>query len=1457
MKKHILLIYGILVFVGLSAIPGSVSIGSDTVQNIKPVVQGMKLRDSQARQGTVQVDPDFGKFPLYFITNKGQVDKKARFYAKASRYTLWLTKEGLVFDSVKKTPPVLSGHSREVSRLFFLNANTDPVMLPMEEEKARVNYFKGNDRSKWHCDVPTSRAVLYKNLYKNIDLKVYGIEKQIEYDWIVKPGGNPGEIRIQYQNIKSTRLDDEGNLLIETKFGELIHKKPLSYQKIGVGAGSQTCPKKRKNVDVTFKRISSNIYGFAVGEYDRNYELIIDPVVLAYSTYIGGLYADEARDIVLDSSGYLYVVGSTYSWDFPVLNQYQSDQGNYDAFVSKFDTSENGASSLLYSTYLGGAYQDYGMGIALDSSGIVYVVGMTRSLDFPILNQYMTKPYFPSWDYANDAFITKLDLTRSGAQALLYSTYLGGQYDDYGCKIAADDTGKVIIAGMTQSDNFPTLNQFQGYQSSERDCFVARLDTTQSGTDCLLYSTYLGGTGYDTLEDLAVDSSGYAYIVGTTQSTNFPTRNRFQDDLRTDDGYLAKIDPSQSGDDSLLFSTYLGGYETDSCQALAVDNNGIATIGGTTYSSDFPLLNQYQNYNTNGDAFIVKLDTLESGAACLLYSTYLGGTGSETINALTLDGSGNIHAAGITTSTDFPTLHPYQTDQPLNDVMVLELDPSQSGTDALLYSTYLGGDSPDYSRAITLDSSEDVYVAGYTESTNFPTLNQYQGNSPGSDAFITRLYLQTLPTVTTPEISLITFTTASGGGDVTSDGKAEVTTRGVCWSTSQDPTTDDNHTTDGSGTGSFTSSLTGLTPDTLYYVRAYATNSVGTAYGNEVSFETLEPYITVTSPNGGESWVVGTGHTITWTSDGVEGNVKIEYSANNGDTWTEIIAAAENDGTHPWTVPDAVSDQCLIRVSETDGIPSDTSDNVFTILPPSIAVTSPNGGERWEVNSQQTITWTSTGTVGNVKIEYSTDNGGNWASIIASTENDGTHPWTAANKASNQCLVRVSETDGSPADTSDAVFTIFPPSLTVTSPNGGENWDVGSVHAITWTGEGTVGNVMIEYSINDGGSWITIVQSTGNDGSYNWNIPATPSGNCLVRISEKDGDSSPSDTSDAVFSIVSPVSGTITIRCPNGGETWTAGSTQEIKWNGTGDINQVAIEYSTDKGTTWDTVAQTTANDGSYNWVVPGKVSDKCLVRVTANDSDLDPKPADVSDAVFSIVLPNTPGIRVLTPNGGEQWAVGSGYNITWEVASSRNNAKIEYSVNGGETWTLIAAAAENTGIYHWIVPATPSDNGLVKITEASSQSSDISDAVFSIVQPLPGDITVTSPNGGESWTAGSSQEIQWTSDGGIDNVAIAYSQNNGITWEIIVQTTPNDGSFDWTVPGTVSSDNCLVRITSADTHTVPIPTDKSDRVFSIVPPLNPAVKIVAPNGGEQWVVGSRYKITWNVANTRDKAKIE
>ncbi len=754
----------------------------------KPMV--IKAGDTVAGGDTVKglkAGVDFGKIPLYFISNQGQVNEKARFYAKASKYTLWLTKEGLVFDGVKRdevgTGP---GHpltrtpgspkvERDISRFIFLDANKNPEMVPIKEATLRVNYFIGNDTSKWHGGIPTSMAVLYKNLYDNINLKVYGLEKQIEYDWIVKPGGNPENIRFQYQNVKGSRINDEGNLLIETDFGVLVHKKPVSYQwlKTQKHKGAEA---KREMVKAGFIKIGENTYGFDVGPYDSNRELIIDPVVLAYSTYLGGGSNDWGYEIAVDCNGFVYVVGVTSSSDFPTLNQYQGNLVYYDAFVAKLDTTRAGVSSLLYSTYLGGGGFDKGMGIAVDDNGHAYVAGETWSWNFPTLNRFQGN------QGTEDGFVTRLDTNRSGVSSMIYSTYLGGSGMEIGGKIAVDGNGTVCVTGWTTSSNFPTLNQYQGYQGGY-DGYAAMLDTNRAGVSSLIYSTYLGGSGSEHGKGIAVDGNRNVYVAGWTDSSNFPTLNQYQGDQGDWDVFAVRLDANQVGASSLLYSTYLGGDARDLAHDIQVIGNGNAYITGYTRSSNFPTLNRYQGYQGSDDVFIAGLDMNQVGASSLIYSTYLGGGGNDYGQGIALDGKGHVYVAGQTDSSNFPVLEQYQGYQGSVDAFLTKLDMTRSGVPALLYSTYLGGGGNDYILDIGLDGKDNVCVIGYTFSSNFPTLNSYQEYQGGIDVFVAKLISNRPPVAVCKNIELAAdencraFITASmvDGGSYDPDEGDEIT----------------------------------------------------------------------------------------------------------------------------------------------------------------------------------------------------------------------------------------------------------------------------------------------------------------------------------------------------------------------------------------------------------------------------------------------------------------------------------------------------------------------------------------------------------------------------------------------------------------------------------------------------------------------------------------------------------
>ncbi|MCP4215551.1 MAG: hypothetical protein GY765_12935 [bacterium] len=758
MQKNTIFI--IIFLVGLVLVFASVSNqGTVNITNPSPGIPVVKTASPTPEridgQG-LKADINFGHIPLYFIANNGQVNGQAKYYAKASRYTLWLTESGFVFDGLhkvkagkqeKQTPETDKGLrkrdgtlARNVSRLIFQGADKAPEMVALDEAELKVNYFKGKDASKWQCNVPTSKAVLYKNLYANIDLKVYGLEKEIEYDWIVKPAGNPKAIRFSYDNFISgavqgaaTRIDSQGNLLIQTAFGELMHKKPVSFQFTGESTSAGT--PERTEVEVRFKRIAENTYGFEVGDYDRSRELIIDPVVLAYSTYLGGSESESSGGIAVDGSN-VYVTGSTSSTDFPTLHNYQEDLIDSDIFITRLDTTQSETSSLLYSTYIGGNSTDLGSDIAVDGNANVYVTGSTLSSDFPLLNQFQVN------QTGTDAFVLKLNTSLHGSAGLVYSTYLGGGGTDSGVGIEVDSAGIVYVAGNTTSTNFPILNQCRPFQG-EGDGFVTKLDVTKSGTDCLLYSTYLGGTSEDSCRDLTLDNSGDVFVTGSTESYDFPFRDQYQTHQGEKDAFVTRLDTTLAGSHSILYSTCLGDEHNDIGEAIAVDGNGCAYVAGRTIWS-FPVLNEYQaGPGAWGSAFVSKMDTTKSGTSSLLYSTCLRGNLWDEGTGIVVDADGCVYVTGHTRSSNFPLLDPYQASIGTgSDCFITKLDPTKSGAASLLYSTFLGGNGDENPTCLAMDGSGNLYIAGHTYSTDYPTLNPFQANKQGAafinDAFVTK-----------------------------------------------------------------------------------------------------------------------------------------------------------------------------------------------------------------------------------------------------------------------------------------------------------------------------------------------------------------------------------------------------------------------------------------------------------------------------------------------------------------------------------------------------------------------------------------------------------------------------------------------------------------------------------------------------------------------------------------------
>jgi hypothetical protein len=717
-----------------------------------------------------QVDPkaqakildQYGKLPLSFEANHGQTDGRVRFLSRTSGYTLFLTGDEAVLalsgktENIRKAEIAGTAHTLQSSmaatkaggvlRMRLRNANPAAKVTGVDGLAGTSNYFIGNDPAKWRTKVPTYAKVKYEGIYSGIDLVYYGNQRQLEYDFIVAAGADPHRIQFDVLGAKRIHRDGKGELVFKVGEDEIRWHKPLVYQEKN-GA--------RQEIAAHYAITDANRVSFEVAKYDAGSPLYIDPLV--YSTYLGGSGVDAGIGVAVDSSGNAYVTGYTQSTDFPVTpGAFQTtcnggnNCANYgDAFVAKLNPT---GSALVYSTYLGGSSSDWAGGIAVDSSGNAYVTGYTASTDFPI-----TPGAFQTvcgGACLGNVFVTKLNPTGS---ALIYSTYLGGSRYDNGTGIAVDSADNAYVIGATCSTDFPTMNPFQpAYGGGDcsiygyGDAFVSKINATGSA---LVYSTYLGGSGYDTGTGIAVDSSGNAYVTGSTGSTDFPTMNPLQPSYGggSYDAFVSKINATGS---ALVYSTYLGGNGFDQGDGIAVDSSGNAYVTGSTGSTNFPTMNPLQPSYGGGsyDAFVSKINA--TGSA-LVYSTYLGGSGFDQGNGIAVDSSGNAYVAGSTQSTDFPTVNPLQPKfGGVNDVFVTKINPTGS---SLVYSTYLGGSGLDVGTGIVVDSSGNAYVTGSTGSTNFPTINPLQpANAGGGDTFVAKIsQVVTKATTTTTLLSSV------------------------------------------------------------------------------------------------------------------------------------------------------------------------------------------------------------------------------------------------------------------------------------------------------------------------------------------------------------------------------------------------------------------------------------------------------------------------------------------------------------------------------------------------------------------------------------------------------------------------------------------------------------------------------------------------------------------------------
>jgi hypothetical protein len=648
------------------------------------------------------------RLPLAFEPNAGQASSEALFLARIPNGTLFFTRDALMLAARSE-----AGQPRPLVRVEFLDANPATRLEAAGLQPGRVSYFKGRDPARWQRGLPRYATLHYRQLYPGIDLAYGDAGDALKGTYTVAPGADPTRIRWRYTGVTALDLDPAGNLQTrlalpqQAAFGAdaassapavLTERAPVAWQE----RGGQPVP-----VAVRYALQPDGTVGFAFGPYDPRETLVVDPE-LVYASYLGGVSGDTVWGMTVDAAGNIYLTGDTVSADFPLQSPIQPVRGGRDdVFVSVLDAS---GTSLIFSTYLGGSFNDLGAGIGVDAQGNVYVGGGTSSPDFPVVNALQ-----PIYGGGDDAFVAEIDPTGT---RLVYSTYLGGGALDGANDLRADASGRAYVAGATESSNLPVINALQPVFGGVRDIFVARL---APGGAALEYSTYLGGSSSEFAEGLAVDTSGGVYLTGVT-GPDFPLVNPAQPVYGggVDDAFVSKIAPAGF---PLVYSTYLGGSSQDWGLAIAVDARNQAYATGFTRSTDFPLVTPLQTFAGGADVFVTQLNA--SGTA-FAYSTYLGGQAWDRGFGITVDRAGRAWVTGQTESSDFPTVHPIQAELRGADIFISELAPDQPVA-PLLFSTYLGGGAGvggDIGYAAALDGQDNVYVGGETTSTDFPLAGQ-------------------------------------------------------------------------------------------------------------------------------------------------------------------------------------------------------------------------------------------------------------------------------------------------------------------------------------------------------------------------------------------------------------------------------------------------------------------------------------------------------------------------------------------------------------------------------------------------------------------------------------------------------------------------------------------------------------------------------------------------------------
>ncbi len=683
--------------------------------------------------------------------------------ARANDASIFMTQRGVVFSWTTENAAGRSfgKNAHDALRLDFLGSSDAARVSGRSMLRGETNYLLGRDPRKWLRDVPHYASVEYSELYPGIDARFYGGKSGLEYDLVVLPGSSLRNVRLRIAGADAMRLDRGGNLHFHTpqfraNRRQIVMHRPNIYQ---VERG------RRISVDGGYKLLARNVIGFVTGKHRADLPIVIDPSIsISYTTFLGGNGAEKGSSVALDSTGAIYVGGTTTLTAFPETANGSEGPlgGSSNLFVAKIDPTQTGAASLVYLTFIGGSQSDQGGMVAVDPSTTLprlAVLGWSTSADFPVTNG-------SALNGPSDLTVTKLNGAGDG---LIYSKYFGGsgaEATQNVAGIASDSAGNVFVTSDTASTDLPmpspTPNGFMtAYGGGASDGFLAEF---ASGSGALIYSTYFGINATVGSSGVALDASGNAYVAGfTTSPVNFPAVNALQSyGGGAFDAFVMQINP-RLGAHGLVYASLLGGSQSDQATAIAVDAAIPATayVTGTTHSPDFIPASGVANaayqmaLKGSSNAFLTVISQT-GGLPSIQYETYLGGTGADAGAGVAVFSPAQVYVAGSTSSGDFPALCSLQGFSGTQDAFLAEFDPTTGGTASLLDTTFLGGSVTAEANAVAADSAGDAIIFGDTMSHDYPlaananngfqpTCTSCAATSPFTDAVLTKVAAGTSP----------------------------------------------------------------------------------------------------------------------------------------------------------------------------------------------------------------------------------------------------------------------------------------------------------------------------------------------------------------------------------------------------------------------------------------------------------------------------------------------------------------------------------------------------------------------------------------------------------------------------------------------------------------------------------------------------------------------------------------